>query len=132
LRQRPQQRKTRATATVFAVAISVLTVNSALLLRAKEGKAQEMTSSDSLSFFADEQDAPILLDRLNADPEIAFIVPDGPRISPRPASPPRGDRPPTTGFVAQVATCGGGGYWQKGLATSHRGSERVARETARG
>jgi hypothetical protein len=31
-----------------------------------------------ISFFADENDVKILLDRLNADPEIAFIVPDGP------------------------------------------------------
>lgn len=31
----------------------------------------------SLSFFVDEQDICLLLDRLNADPEIAFIVPDG-------------------------------------------------------
>jgi hypothetical protein len=41
-----------------------------------------MASGGSLSFFADEQDARILLDRLNADPEIAFIVPDGPRMPP--------------------------------------------------
>ena len=32
----------------------------------------------SLSFFVDEHDLHFLLDRLNADPEIAFIVPDGP------------------------------------------------------
>jgi hypothetical protein len=31
-----------------------------------------------ISFFADDQDLPLLLGRLNADPEIAFIVPDGP------------------------------------------------------
>ena len=30
----------------------------------------------SLSFFIDGQDAGLLLARLNADPEIAFIVPD--------------------------------------------------------
>ena len=30
----------------------------------------------SLSFFVDEHDLRLLLDRLNADPEIAFIVPD--------------------------------------------------------
>jgi hypothetical protein len=30
----------------------------------------------SLSFFVDEHDVHLLLDRLNADPEIAFIVPD--------------------------------------------------------
>ena len=32
----------------------------------------------SLSFFVDEHDLCLLLDRLNADPEIAFIVPDDP------------------------------------------------------
>jgi hypothetical protein len=32
----------------------------------------------SLLFFARPSDVPVLLDRLNADPEIAFIVPDGP------------------------------------------------------
>jgi len=69
--------------TAIAVAISVATLNSALLLRPREGKAQETASTDySLSFFADEQDAPILLGRLNADPEIAAIVPDGPRMPP--------------------------------------------------
>jgi hypothetical protein len=31
----------------------------------------------SVSFFIDEQDVGLLLDRLNADSEIAFIVPDG-------------------------------------------------------
>jgi len=30
----------------------------------------------SLSFFIDEHDLRLLLDRLNADPEIAFIVPE--------------------------------------------------------
>jgi hypothetical protein len=33
----------------------------------------------SLSFFVDEKDARTLLDRLNSDPDIAFIVHDGPR-----------------------------------------------------
>lgn len=32
----------------------------------------------SLSFFIDERDIDLLVDRLNADPEIAFIVPEGP------------------------------------------------------
>lgn len=32
----------------------------------------------SLSFFVDQHDVAFLLDRLNRDPEIAFIVPDGP------------------------------------------------------
>jgi hypothetical protein len=71
-----------------------------------------MASGHALSFLADEQDAPILLGRLNADPEIAFVVPDGPRTPPRnarmPASPSTGDRPPTNGFVSQPAICGGG------------------------
>lgn len=31
----------------------------------------------ALSFFIDEHDLGLLLDRLNADPEIAFVVPDG-------------------------------------------------------
>jgi hypothetical protein len=31
-----------------------------------------------LPFFADDQDVRILLDRLNADPDVAFIVPNGP------------------------------------------------------
>ena len=116
LRQRPlYQRETKVTVTAIAVAISVATLNSALLLRPREGKAQETASSDhSLSFFADEQDAPILLGRLNADPEIAAIVPDGPRVPP-PASPPMGDRRRTQGVVVAMATCGWGwdGYWQR-------------------
>src|SRR5215510_14187999 len=32
----------------------------------------------AISFFADGRDVNILVDRLNADPEIAFVVPDGP------------------------------------------------------
>ena len=32
----------------------------------------------AISFFADGRDAQLRVDRLNADPEIAFIVPDGP------------------------------------------------------
>jgi ketosteroid isomerase-like protein len=31
-----------------------------------------------ISFFADEHDAVSVIERLNADPEIAFIIPDGP------------------------------------------------------
>jgi hypothetical protein len=105
-------------ARAIAVAISVVTVHSALLFRAGEAKAEEIASAGALSFFADAQDARILLDRLNADPEIAFIVSDGPRMpSPderMPASPPRGDRP-ATGMVVAIATCGWGwdGYWQR-------------------
>jgi hypothetical protein len=88
----------------------------ALLPRASEGKAEELASGGSLSFFADEQDARILLARLNADPEIAFIVPDGPRM-PRPkermpALPPTVGRQHTV-VVAILATCDSSGYWQR-------------------
>jgi hypothetical protein len=113
LRQRPKQREmSRATAAI-AVAISVTTVNSALFLR--EGMAEEMASGGALSFFADEQDARILLGRLNADPEIAFIVPDGPRMPPPnellPASPPIvGQR---TVLMLTMAACALDGYWQR-------------------
>ena len=76
----------------------------------ESGGAEEMASGGALSFFADEQDARILLGRLNADPEIAFIAPDGPRMPPpMPASPPIGDRP----YIAAMATCGWDGYWQR-------------------
>ena len=77
--------------------------------------AEEMASGGALSFFADEQDARILLGRLNADPEIAFIVPDGPRLpQPKELMP---TLPPTVGrqrtvVVAILATCDSGGYWQ--------------------
>jgi hypothetical protein len=37
-----------------------------------------------MSFFADENDRSLIVERLNADPEIAFIVPDGP-LSPEEA-----------------------------------------------
>ena len=115
LRQRPKQREmSRATAAI-AVAISVATVTSALFLHAREGMAEEMASGGALSFFADEQDARILLGRLNADPEIAFIVPDGPRMAPPnellPASPPIvGQR---TVLVLTMAACALDGYWQQ-------------------
>src|SRR5262245_30485059 len=99
----------RVVATAIAVAISVLTVTSGLLIRAGEARAEEVPSGGSLSFFADAQDARILLDRLNADPEIAFVVPDGPRFPPpaesMPALPLPGDRPRTT-FVLSISTCG--------------------------
>jgi hypothetical protein len=36
----------------------------------------------SLSFFIDEHDVGLLVERLNADPEIAFIVPDDPAGGP--------------------------------------------------
>jgi hypothetical protein len=101
-----------------SLALVMLSACSQEPAKQKSGGAEEMASSHSLSFFADEQDARILLGRLNADPEIAFIVPDGPRMPPpnerMPASPPRGDRPPT-GLVLEVARCGWGwdGYWQR-------------------
>jgi hypothetical protein len=40
----------------------------------------------ALSFFVDENDLSILLDRLNADAQIAFIVPQGP-LGPREPGP---------------------------------------------
>ena len=87
LTQRPQhRRKAGFAAAAIAVAIVAATFTAALLLCAGEGKAQETASGGSLSFFADEQDAPILLGRLNADPEIAFIVPDGPAAAGGPAA----------------------------------------------
>ena len=49
----------------------------------------------SLSFFVDEHDLRLIVDRLNADPEIAFIVPDhllAPEIW-TPNQPPRSSRP---------------------------------------
>ena len=100
-----------------AIAVAILVATSAaLLLLASEGKAEEAVSGGSLSFFADEQDVHILLDRLNSDPEIAFIVPDGPRFpppdQPMPALPPRGDRPRTT-YVLSLSICGSDDYWQR-------------------
>jgi hypothetical protein len=117
LRQRPQYRGlSRVIATAIVVAISVATVSPGLSLRAGEAKAEEVVTGGSLSFFADEQDAHILLDRLNADPQIAFIVPDGPRFPPptppMPALPPLGDRP-RTAYVIALLTCGSDDYWQR-------------------
>jgi hypothetical protein len=60
-----------------------------------------MASAGSLSFLADEQDARILLDRLNADPEIAFIVPDGPRMPPPPSK------------SGSITICSSNDYWQR-------------------
>src|SRR5215468_2504412 len=106
----------RTIAIAIAVAISIAMVTSGLLLHAGEATAEEMPSGGSLSFFADEQDARSLLDRLNADPEIAFIVPDGPRFPPpnrpTPALPPPGDRPRTTRVLTLMA-CGSDDYWQR-------------------
>jgi hypothetical protein len=86
------------------------------LLRASESKAEEMTSSHNLSFFADDQDARILLGRLNNDPEIAFIVPDGPRMPPpselMPALPPIGGGQRTV-VVSAAAPCFADGYFER-------------------
>ncbi|HWX60068.1 hypothetical protein [Bradyrhizobium sp.] len=118
LEQRPQHRRgiSRTAATAVAVAISVATISSDLVFRAGDAKAEELASGGSLSFFADAQDVRILLDRLNADPEIAFIVPDGPRFpppdQPMPALPPSGNRPRTT-FVIAMLACGSDDYWQR-------------------
>jgi hypothetical protein len=43
-----------------------------------DGPSREVFSVPWIHFFADGRDVNILLDRLNADPEVAFIVPDGP------------------------------------------------------
>lgn len=32
----------------------------------------------AIYFFADEQDSQLVIDQINTDPEIAFIIPDGP------------------------------------------------------
>jgi hypothetical protein len=118
LRQRAQHRReiSKAIATAMAVAIAGAVPNVGLLLRAGEAKAEEIVTGGSLSFFADAQDARMLLDRLNADPEIAFIVPDGPRLpppnEPMPAAPPTGDRPQTKWVVAIMA-CDSDDTWQR-------------------
>lgn len=79
------------------------------------GQAQEPASGGYLLFFADEQDAAMLWARLSADPEIAFIVPDGPPTPPQrqptPAPPSGGDRPHAVATVA-VPDCDGGD-WQR-------------------
>jgi hypothetical protein len=106
----------RAIATAVVVAISVATVSSGPSFHVGEAKADVLPSGGSLSFFADAQDVRILLDRLNADPEIAFIVPDGPRL-PRPveltpALPlPRGQ--PHATFVLALLTCDSDDNWQR-------------------
>jgi len=91
-------------------------ITSGILLGAGETMAEEVVTGGSLSFFADAQDARILLDRLNADPEIAFIVPDGPRLPappvPMPKLPPSGDRPRTM-VLAAVTICSSEDYWQR-------------------
>jgi len=53
-----------------------------------------------LSFFVDEHDLHLLLDRLNADPEIAFIVPDRP-VPPKNGKPsPSGSSPKSTFHIS--------------------------------
>lgn len=47
----------------------------ASLTEAEQGEAVTMPE---ISFFADGRDVNLLLDRLNTDPEVAFIIPDGP------------------------------------------------------
>jgi hypothetical protein len=117
LRRRPQYREFgRVIATALVAAISVAIVSRGLLFRAGEVRAEELPSGGSLSFFADAQDAHILLDRLIADPEIAFIMPDGPRFPPPPlplpALPPSGDEPRTMVFSV-VTFCSSDDYWQR-------------------
>jgi hypothetical protein len=109
-----RHRRLLSTAIAIAVAISVVIVGPDLSLGAGEAKAEDVVTGGSLSFFADAQDVRILLDHLNADPEIAFIVPDGPRFPPptvlMPALPLRGDRPGT--YVIAMSFCGSDDYWQ--------------------
>jgi hypothetical protein len=84
-----------------------------------QARAEEVASAGSLSFFADQQDAPTLLARLNADPEMAFIVPDGPRLPPPDAPMPPPSPPTGVGrearMVATFATCpwGADDYWRQ-------------------
>lgn len=114
MRQRLRRREMgSARSTAIAVAISVVTVTAPLLLR--EGKAEEAAPRQYLSFFADDRDARILLDRLNADPEIAFIVPDGPRLPP-----PKELMPPLPApgagqrlVVVESSFCRADGYYQR-------------------
>lgn len=72
IRERQQNRRgmLKMTAGSIAAWIGNLGPRSALGSDAMAGAA--------LLFFADERDTPILLNRLNADPDIAFIIPDGP------------------------------------------------------
>jgi hypothetical protein len=120
MQKRPRCRCQTGRAAAMAITVATMSVAAAVLvLTAGEGIAEEMASSGSLSFFADAQDAHILLDRLNADPEIAFIVPDGPRLPPpdklTPVAPPPGDRQHWT--VIKVTFCHGQDYWQRWRAT---------------
>jgi hypothetical protein len=81
------------------------------------GNAEDEPSGGALSFFADEKDAGILLRRLNADPEIAFIVHDGPLMpSPQvnmPALPDAGEG--RARYYLTIAACPMGevGFWQR-------------------
>jgi hypothetical protein len=58
----------------------------------------------AVSFFVDEHDARLLLDRLNSDQEIAFIVPDGP-LGPE-NLPPGSDRHTSTACTMRIADVG--------------------------
>jgi hypothetical protein len=83
----------------------------------------------SLSFYADERDLGLLISRLNADPDIAFIVPAGPlppelereqAMQPRSLPPGRG-KPPVGGrgaTIVMIMPC---------IDTGHRQRWRVVR-----
>lgn len=135
-----QQRRDigRATATaIAAVAVSIATVSLALWLgvrlvktekasteaakteaaKADEAKTEGVASKHYLSFFADEQDAPILIARLNADPEIAFLVPGGPPVPPppelMPALPPAAAGQHVVIERVMAPACEQGSYWDR-------------------
>jgi hypothetical protein len=111
-----------------------------------QANAEEMLSGGALSFFADEEDARILLGRLNGDREIAFIVPDGPRLpqpNERMPASPRGDWPPKLGAyrdgdlrlglgrllaaVAGAAACGQAKGWRAHSLAHFRGTAACQR-----
>jgi hypothetical protein len=78
-----------------------------------------------LQFFADEQDVRTLLSRLNGDPDVAFIIPDGP-LPPAQPMPPRSLPPRTleqlegsrSATIVMVTPC---------IDTGHRQRWRAAR-----
>jgi hypothetical protein len=109
-----RHKMSRTTLRAIVLSISIAGFNSAPFVGGG-AEAEEIASGGSLSFFADERDVRILLDRLNSDPEIAFIVPEGPRMPrPRELMP---ELPSTaarhTVVMAIVPTCDSGGYWQR-------------------